>query len=169
VLLLALFTSASGASETVYRTVEEGVPSFSDTPPADGRSVQAITIEVAPSAGDELLDQRLAAMRETTERMAQDRRERELHRAKLRAEQQAQEQPAAQAPAQTVVVQSGAYWPVYTRPYRPRPPYRPAPPLRPGPPAMRPPVPTPYPGWSVMRPGNAQLMRPIVSRRDPPH
>ena len=83
-LLFIIAVNASG-QETVYRTVnEQGVVSFSDTPPAGDEAVEKVQIDVAtPQAPDEYLE-RLEAMRETTDRMAQDRREREQHRASLR-------------------------------------------------------------------------------------
>lgn len=147
-------------AQTVYRTVENGVVTFSDTPPEDGKA-EIIDMPELPPVNSDLLDQRLSAMRETTDRMAEDRREREKHRAELRVSR-AQEQPVpvVETPATAVV---GAYWRPRQgiwRPGRPpnhRPPYRPIPaPL---------PSPASPPGWSVMQPGNAQLMRPIVSSR----
>ena len=143
--------------QTVYRTVEDGVPSFSDAPPDDGRDVETITLDVAPPADDPQLAERLEQMREATDRMAEDRREREQQRAALRQQHAEREREiAAQSP--TVIVANSGYWPVYGRPGRPwpRPPYRPQPQPLPQPPP---------PGWSVMQGGNAQLMRPIVSRR----
>lgn len=147
---------AAAAAQTVYRSVEDGVTTFSDTPPADG-AAEVIDIEVPPRAEDGLLESRLAEMRETTDRMAEDRREREQQRAILRtARADAKEPPAP--PAEPSVVWAGGYWPTFGRPgFRPRPPFRP--PVRPRPPARVP------PGWSVLEPGNAQLMRPIVSSR----
>ncbi|MEE4108649.1 MAG: DUF4124 domain-containing protein [Halieaceae bacterium] len=145
---------------------ERGVVSFSDQPPDDG-PVEAIRIDPPAKADDPDLDARLEAMRETTDRMASDRREREKHRAELRAAR-AQPEPS---PVPTVVQAApsiGPFWPAY-HPWRPRPPLRPPPPLRPHPghpSAGTPPhPPAAPPGWSVIQPGNAQLMRPVVSKR----
>ena len=143
-------------AQTVYKSVEDGVTSFSDQPPESGES-EAIELNVPPVSDDGLLEQRLAEMRETTDRMAADRREREQHRAELKAQQQVPE-PQVVTVEQPVLV--GGYWPNYGRPNRPRPPFRPGRPVKPTPlPAQ------PAPGWSAMQPGNSQLMRPIVSSR----
>jgi hypothetical protein len=154
-LFCLLFPALSAGGQTVYKSIENGVPSFSDSPPADDRPVETIVIDVPAPAADPRLDERLKEMRESTDRMAEDRREREAHRAALRAQRIEAPPPAAPDPA-TVIVTNSGYWPLYGRPHRPlypRPPYRPQP-L---------PQPLPPPGWSVMAPGNAQLMRPIVS------
>jgi hypothetical protein len=154
---LLCLMSVPALAQTVYKTVEDGVPTFSDAPPAEG-SAEVIEMRVPPPADDGLLEERLAQMRETTDRMAADRREREQHRAELRAlnAPDAAETPVAQAPPP---IWAGGYWPGYVNPpVRPRPPFRPRPPQRPRPLPQQ-------PGWSVMQPGNAQLMRPIVSSR----
>jgi hypothetical protein len=138
-------------AQTVYRSVQNGVTSFSDAPPPQGEA-EVIVVDAPPVSGDVDLEERLAAMRETTDRMAEDRRERERHRAELRA---LRDEAQVASPPRPVEAQPAlAYWPV-ARPFS-RPPLRPHPPLRPYP------VP---PGWSVMKPGNAQLMRPVVSTR----
>lgn len=152
-------------AQTVYKTTEGGVTSFSDTPPEVGEA-EVLTISAPAPADDGLLDERLSAMRETTDRMAADRREREQHRAELRALQT----PAPELPAQpqsivTAPVWSQSYWSGYQRPLRPRPPIYPWRPT-PQPLPHQPMQPTAPPGWSVMQPGNAQLMRPIVSSRN---
>ena len=149
------------SAQTVYKSVENGVTTFSDAPPSDDTPVETIVLEVPAPADDPQLTERLEQMREATDRMAADRREREAHRATLR-EQQAVPvpEPAAEPPA---VIAAGGYWqapPSYWPPFRP--PYRPPhvrPPMRPQP------LPVAPPGWSVMRGGNSQLMRPIVSSR----
>jgi hypothetical protein len=164
-LLLFLLLALPLMAQTVYKTNEDGVTSFSDTPPAEGEA-EVFTIATPAPVDDGLLDQRLAAMRETTDRMAADRREREQHRAELRALQT----PAPEPPAQpqsivTTPVWSQSYWSGYQRPLRPPPPiypWRPTPQPLPHQPAL----PSAPPGWSVMQPGNAQLMRPIVSSRN---
>lgn len=156
VLAAALFSAQVWAQQTVYKTVEGGIPSFSDTAPADGESVEVITLQTAPAADDALLEQRLEEMRATTDLMVSDRRERELHRAALKEERQ---EPIAPAPESVpMVVANGGYWSGYGRPHRPN---RPSPPYRPGH-SVSPVVP---PGWSVMQPGNSQLMRPVLPAR----
>lgn len=151
-------------AQTVYKTVENGVTTYSDSPPATG-SAEVLTIEVASPAKDGVLEERLAAMRESTDRMADDRREREKHRAELRELQQSAAAPAPSAAQPAVAVSTNwgnSYWPGAGGAIRPRPPFRPGLPSRPHPS----PQPQPYvPGWSVMQPGNSQLMRPILSSR----
>jgi hypothetical protein len=152
-VLLLLIVVAPAFAQTVYKSVENGVTSFSDTPPQDTASVETLTIDTPPAADDGLLEERLTQMRETTDRMAEDRRERERHRAELR-----EQSPEPQVIQQPVPVWAGNYWPAYRSPVRPRPP------LRPGHPRPTP-LPAAPPGWSVMQPGNEQLMRPVVSSR----
>lgn len=82
---------------TVYRSVDaNGVVSFSDTQPADAAEVETLVIEVQQPQLTETEQERLEAMRETTDRMAADRQAREQQRAELR--QQAARQQAAQPP-----------------------------------------------------------------------
>ncbi|WP_439101358.1 DUF4124 domain-containing protein [Congregibacter sp.] len=164
-LLLLPLLSEQNSAQTVYKTVEDGVTTFSDSPPETG-SAEVMTIDVPSAAEDGALEERLAAMRDTTDRMASDRREREKHRAKLRdLQQSATVQSTAAQPASGSVTTGwqNSYWPGYGRPLLPRP----RPPIRPGRPVRPTPVPQPrsVPGWSVMQPGNSQLMRPIVSSR----
>ena len=153
-VLIVLVSPAWG--QTVYKTVEDGVVSFSDTPPEEG-DAEVLTVEVPQPADDGVLEERLAQMRETTDRMAEDRRAREKHRAEMRAITATVPEPVEiEQPATSW---AGGYWPpYYLAPHRPRPPYRPGYPYPT-------PLPEPPPGWSVMQPGNAQLMRPIVSSR----
>lgn len=96
--LCALGAISVNAATTVYRSVDaQGVVSFSDQPPAAGQPAEQLVIDTPTpqlSAADE---QRLTAMRETTDRMAADRRERELHRAQLR-ELAAQGYPYSETP-----------------------------------------------------------------------
>jgi hypothetical protein len=163
---LILLLSPPLFAQIVYKTVEDGVTSFSDTPPEDGEA-QTLTINPPAPADDGLLDKRLAAMRDTTDRMAADRREREQHRAEMRALQQPTTEPVASGGVQTPAWSQG-YWPNYLGAVRPRPPFHPwrpspAPLPSPGRPGVEGAAP---PGWSVMQPGNAQLMRPIVSTRN---
>jgi len=124
------------AQTTVYRTVDDaGVVTFSDTPPPQGTAVETMVIDL-PEGESNTADQTwLDAMRETTDRMAADRREREKHRAELR-KLQAESQP----PTQVVVEEQDDYWgyPLYYgRPgWRPGGGHRP----RPGHPVARPPL-----------------------------
>ena len=83
--LLFLLVAASAQSQTVYRTVDEsGAVSFSDTPPNGDQEVEQLELQVAPPQDPEAYSQRLEDMRETTDRMAEDRRAREKHRAEMR-------------------------------------------------------------------------------------
>ena len=165
-LLVSLALVPVLSAQTVYRSVEDGVPTFSDTPPAGAEEAEEIVLRTPPAADAAELEERLAQMRDTTDRMAADRRERELHRAELRRVRNADEQAGSTSPgavAGPAIVTGGAgYWPVYGRPvHRWRPPLR-APHWHTPTPWQ---TPTPPPGWSVLGPGNAQLMRPIVSDR----
>ncbi|MEM7691767.1 MAG: DUF4124 domain-containing protein [Pseudomonadota bacterium] len=147
--------------QTVYKSVENGVTTFSDAPPADGDAEQ-IELQLPPEPDSALLSERLAEMRENTDRMATDRREREQARATQRAEQLAarDRRAADDASLETSPDWINNYWPAYNRPgrfLRNRPhrvPYR----------ASATPA-KPPPGWSVLSPSNSQLQRPIVSRR----
>ena len=161
-LFLLFVVTPVVAAQTIYKTVENGVTTFSDAPTADGNA-EVITVDVPPPAQDGLLEERLEAMRDTTDRMAADRREREKQRAALRALQAPSPAPTTVLVEQPVPLWVGGYWPSHGRPIYPRPPFRPGPPARPQPL----PQPVAPPGWSVMKPGNAQLMRPIVSSRQP--
>lgn len=161
--------------ETVFRTVDEsGVVSFSDTPPEGDTPVESITIDAPAPQSPETARQRLEDMRETTDRMAADRREREKHRAEMR-ELYARSQPTPQ-PQYSEAGYYDPYYPVYTtrrttrKGYYGGIPWRPGYGDRPRPehPIARPPG---RPGGSY-RPGanvnlgsNSQLMRPIVSPR----
>ena len=129
----------SAAASTVYKTVDEnGVVSFSDTPPATDAPVETMKID-APTpevSADE--QQRLQDMRETTDRMVADREAREQQRAELRKEQA---QPATPAPDYSDYMgYSGGDSRYYDRYPLRRPGYRPG--LRPRPeqPIARPPV-----------------------------
>ncbi len=156
--------AAGGEATTVYRSVDEqGVVSFSDTPPAAQAASEAMQIRYSPAGADAEASQRLEQMRETTDRMAADRREREKHRAEMR-DIALRQQPVVE---QTVVYESsesseysgwyypysGGYYPS-PRPYPPHPGHHPRPPLLvPGPDTE---------AWS--RSHNSQLMRPILPR-----
>ncbi len=166
-LLLCTLGALSAQADTVYKSIDEtGAVSFSDTPPEQG--VTAETLEIItpqPSSTEDSLAN-LEAMRETTDRMAADRREREKHRAEMR-ELNARTQASQQAMVDTTDYVD-YYYPIYTgynnRPHYPhRPPYRP-PGLRPKPehPIARPPL-RARSGGSASN--NSQLMRPITSGR----
>lgn len=175
--LLICCLPAPGA--TVYRSVDEnGVVSFSDTPPEGDTAVDTLQIEARDPEPSEAERERLEAMRDTTDRMAADRREREKHRAEMRQLQATTQSPppVQQAGYSDYTDYSSGYWgysgyrggyygyPV--RPWRPgrpgRPGYRP----RPEHPIARPPLRHyPHPRAQINRGSNAQLMRPIVSPR----
>ncbi|MEO0437808.1 MAG: DUF4124 domain-containing protein [Pseudomonadota bacterium] len=152
----------SAHSQTVYKSVENGVTTFSDAPPAEG-DAERIELQLPPKPDAALLSERLAEMRETTDRMAADRREREQTRAALRADQlAARDRRASQDSGyEASPAWMNSYWPAYNRPGRflrnrsHQVPYKPR-----ATPA------TPPPGWSVLAPSNSQLQRPIVSRRN---
>jgi hypothetical protein len=175
-----LLCSLPALSSTVYKTVDEnGVVSFSDTPPGGDTQVETMQID----APDPRLDEEDQARLETTDRMAADRREREKHRAELRR-LQAETTPPPNYTTEdyTDYLGSSRYSGYYSGPvYRPwRPGYRPGHPgYRPGPPGHRPGRPPGYrprPEHPIARPplrqppqvqlgSNAQLMRPLVSPR----
>jgi hypothetical protein len=160
VLALGLLLAAAPlAATTVYKTVDErGRVSFSDQPPPAGAPVEVLDYSVPDVRPSELVSARLEAMRETTDRMAADRREREAHRAKLRAEARAAEAAANPAPAyqdyyppyRTIVRRGGILRPGWGHP-----PLRPRPPIA-HPPGFRPPL---RPGL----PGSPEVTRDVVS------
>ena len=163
---LAVLCAPFATAQTVYKTVDEsGAVSFSDTPPSDNIEAETLEIKTPPPSSDSQQQANLEAMRETTDRMAQDRREREKHRAEMRE---------IQARTNTDKADNGDtrdyyddYYPPYTgynnrRYYNHRPPYRPGFKPKPEHPIARPPIrPTPRDAGS----NNSQLMRPIVSNR----
>jgi hypothetical protein len=163
---LAVLCAPFATAQTVYKTVDEsGAVSFSDKPPSDDVEAETLVINTPPPSSDSQQQANLEAMRETTDRMAEDRREREKHRAEMRE---------IQARTNTEAADSGKtqdyyddYYPTYTgynnrRYYNHRPPYRPGFKPKPEHPIARPPIrPTPRDAGS----NNSQLMRPIVSNR----
>lgn len=175
VVALLLFAALPSPASTVYRTVDEsGVVSFSDTPPEGAGDVETLQINTPDPQLSAQDTQRLEAMRETTDRMAADRREREKHRAEMRQLQSSSQSPAVypQSGYNEYMPASSSYYSGSTggyygyperRPGRPhRPGYRP----RPEHPIARPPLrPTPTPQAQGNLGSNAQLMRPIVSPR----
>ncbi|MEM1110814.1 MAG: DUF4124 domain-containing protein [Pseudomonadota bacterium] len=155
-LLLLLLAATAANTETVYKSVDEqGVTSFSDTPPAGESSVEVLQIDVPEAQDPEAHKERLASMRETTDRMAEDRREREKHRAELRAAASAENPPT-----QYVYPEDYTYPSYYYGGYRRviRPPFRP----KPEHPIHRPPL---RPELLRQSDPNSQLMRPLVSSR----
>lgn len=85
-LIVALMAPLSSFAVTVYKSVDaDGNVSYSDTPPADGRSAESIQItEYATGLSAEDMI-RLQSMRETTDRMRDDRLAREEQRAQEQA------------------------------------------------------------------------------------
>lgn len=162
---IVLMAAAIAQAQTVYRSVDEsGVVSFSDTPPTGEQPVEELKIDVAPPQDPQAHSQRLEDMRETTDRMAEDRRAREKHRAELReiaardAARQESYQPDLVDQYSTSWSGTGGYY------YPPgRPPWRPGYRPKPEHPIYRPPGQVqPPPGHPIQ--GNSQLMRPILSR-----
>jgi hypothetical protein len=162
-LLLLLPFSFAAYSTTVYKTVDEhGVVSFSDLPPKGEVAAEILQITTSQPQSPEEHLARLEAMREATERLASDRREREKHRAELREIRARTE--SYQVPEQPDYSRYADYYPLNTRSYnrRPRPPYRPIHRPKPEHPIARPPM---RPGNGGSGSSNAQLMRPLVSTR----
>lgn len=187
-LLISLLFTVQVMAQTVYRSVDEnGVVTFSDAPPGGEVEVESITIDAPQAQSPEAARQRLEDMRETTDRMAADRREREKHRAEMR-ELQARNQPQSQPTYErgyddyypysytsSRVSRKRYYGDTPWRPgYRPDYGYRPGDNSRPRPehPIARPPLrpgignqPQYRPQPNVNVGSNSQLMRPIVSPR----
>lgn len=165
-LLIALLTLGSGLvwAQTVYKSIDDnGNVTFSDTPPADSSATEQLELNVPTPQSPEEQAQSLEDMRETTDRMAADRREREKHRAEIK-ELNARKQAVAAVERQQNESTVDDYYttvPGYTtrsrRYYGPqRPGYSPIPVH----PIARPPLrPMPREGFS----NNSQLMRPMVS------
>lgn len=155
---MLLLCGTSVLATTVYKTVDaKGVVSFSDTPQEEDAEELTISTSAPQSPEDHLAN--LEAMRETTDRMAEDRREREKHRAELK--ELAARNRAPQPPQQNY---SDYYYPINSGNYRRRgrPPYHPG--YGPGPehPIAHPPL---LPNGGTSRSSNSQLMRPMVSSR----
>lgn len=97
IALAALLLAQTATATTVYRSVDaNGVVVFSDTRPDQHESVQTLEIDTPAATSDGLLTERLQAMRESTDRLAAERRAREKHRAELRllADQKQDHAPA---------------------------------------------------------------------------
>ncbi|MEP4484242.1 MAG: DUF4124 domain-containing protein [Halioglobus sp.] len=147
--------------QTVYKSVDkDGNVTFSDSPPADAEVTQELQVN-APQpqpAGDQ--QQALEDMRETTDRMAADRREREKHRAEMK-EMNARNSAVVSTGSEQPSSDYDDYYPVvpgystrsryYHGPHRPG--YKP----KPEHPIARPPL--QHQGIT----NNQQLMRPMVS------
>jgi hypothetical protein len=154
-LLTFVCCEAWADATTVYRVVDDrGVVGFSDTPPLDGSAAEIMQVSVPKgSAGDSL--QQLEAMRQTTDRMALDRQEREAQRELVRLRAAAE----ADAQRQQVVPERVRYEYIYlptpvAAPWHPvyhRPPHRPGVHKDPSP-------------QGIISGPNSQLMRPILSR-----
>ncbi|MDO8862737.1 DUF4124 domain-containing protein [Haliea sp. E1-2-M8] len=153
-LFFFLACGAAADSTNVYRVVDSnGVVGFSDVPPDDLAAAEVIAIDTPQPVSAEESRQQLEAMRETTERMAADRRERE-------AQREAARERAAREPVVAGVRQAQPevrYEYIYLPPQVPFRPWRPGfhPPQRPQP--ARPPQ-------GIIKDPNSQLMRPILSR-----
>jgi len=147
-VVFALVCTVPTMAATVYKTVDEnGVVSYSDTPPADDVQVEILEIFSAAPALSESAQEQLEAMRETTDRMVADRQQREQHRAELRKLQAQSEPPTQVIEYATPPSYVGGTYPVYYpypgyrpgRGHRPRPEHPIArPPLRPGSPGQVP-------------------------------
>ncbi len=148
-LLLMLLCSGAAHATTVYKSVDaEGRVTFSDQPPTETTLVEILEYRVPDTEPSALDTARLQAMRETTDRMAADRREREAARARVRADAAAA-RAASTPPTYEYYGQAGYYpaWPVFGRPIV-RPPYHRPPHGRPPhgrPPLVKPPYARPAP------------------------
>lgn len=157
-LIPAIFMlwASTGLATTVYKTVDEnGVVSFSDSS-TQGEEAEVLHIATPPAqpAGDQAAN--LEAMRETTDRMAADRREREKHRAQMKelTSKPQHTTTSGYIDSYSTVVGGGYY-------YRPgRPPWRPGYRPKPEHPIARPPL---SHTSSTFRGANSQLMRPMLS------
>lgn len=162
-VFLLLLVGTPGIAATVYKSVgENGVVSFSDTPIEGTTAVEVLQVTPPIAQAPEEYLQQLEAMRETTDRMASDRREREKHRADLKESRARAASYREPEPEQ--YTQYADYLPRYTgrqhgrkghgpwRPgYRPKPVHPIAVPLR--------------HDARVTGSSNSQLMRPLVSTR----
>ena len=170
---LAIACCAPAYTATVYKSVDDqGVVSFSDTRPTGDSPVETMQIDTPDPQLSVEDSKRLEAMRETTDRMAAYRREREQHRAEMRSLQADTNPPPDYGQADYTEYMgypsgysgSGYYAYPGRHPWRPghRPGHRPGFKPRPEHPIARPPLRSPA---QTQRGSNAQLMRPIVSPR----
>jgi Domain of unknown function (DUF4124) len=142
--LLALLHCLSGLATTVYKSVDEnGVVSFSDSPPEENTLVEEVNIDIPESGAGDQARQRLEDMRETTDRMVADRMAREKHRAELReldARTGAMQTPPYESEDDYYpAVYTGGYG-YYDYPYPYRRHHRRPDPIQPGYPIARPPL-----------------------------
>lgn len=160
--VLILLCTSTAYSQTVYKTVDEsGVVSFSDTPPTQGTESEVLQLQVIEPQSPEEYQARLDAMRESTDRMAEDRMAREKHRAEMK-ELQAKTQSYQTPTTNSYDDYYPGYYSSKSR-YQHRIPWRPGHRPKPEQPIVRPPLrPEHYGGY---RDPNSQLMRPIVSGR----
>lgn len=162
---------------TVYKTVDaEGRVTYSDQPPGEGEVAEVLDIQLPERNPSDVEDDlaRIEAMRETTDRMAADRREREAARAKARAEAEAARATAYQPDSPDYYYPDNYYggsistssrysysgWRggiyIGNGPVRPRPPYARPPHHRPPhgrPPNVRPPFRPGYDNQDAAQPG----------------
>ncbi|MFT4614941.1 MAG: hypothetical protein ACI9NT_002093 [Bacteroidia bacterium] len=121
-LMVALLCPVFAFASTVYRTVDEhGAVYFSDTPPVGLIRVDTLEINTATPLQSEATEERLQAMRETTDRMVADRMARERHRSEIR--KLGSEPDLNRAALASVPTEQDRY---YSEPYS----YRVYPPLR---------------------------------------
>jgi len=114
--LIALMTTSSAFSATVYKSVDEnGLTTYSDVKPGDAAEVETLEIAVAEPATEAENQQRLNDMRETTDRMASDRMAREKHRAELKKLET--QRALANAQADPSVAPTYPIYPTYQQPY----------------------------------------------------
>ena len=161
--VILLLCSTAAIAATVYKTVDEnGVVSFSDIPPAGQEDAEILEIRPPVQHSPEEYLANLEAMRESTDRLAADRREREKHRAELKEIKA--KTAAYETPVQPTYSGYRDYYPVYSR-YsgrRSHTPWRPGYQPKPEHPIARPPM---RPAHDMGGSSNKQLMRPLVSTR----
>lgn len=149
VFAAALPVSGQGEPLKVWRTVNaQGVVEFSDTPPPEGVAAEQLDMPALQPVDPLQSRANLEALRETTDRLAAERRARELPRSPIVVLEAA---PAREpTPPDAETLRQGIYFPPIYYPVR-RPPHHPHPPLQPL--AM------------PDRDRNSQLMRPITEQR----
>lgn len=82
---ILLLASLEGGATTIYKSVDaQGRVTFSDQPPPADEVVDVYEYREPPPSRSALDEERIEAMREVTERMAADRREREANRTRAR-------------------------------------------------------------------------------------
>lgn len=169
-LVILAYSALAQGQATVYKSVDEqGVVTFSDRPPIDAAQLERLQIDTPPPSTTGEYEQNLEAMRDTTDRMAADRREREKHRAELRelqARTDAYKEPRYDTRDHDDYSYVSGYRDYYPGGgYRPgKPPWRPGHRPKPEHPIARPPL-GPDSGQARPTQNNSQLMRPITGRR----